>query len=440
MSASTNGAHNGHPPKSNTEVSTAEKSNTEGSNAGTSKPSGSASGLTEDLPKGFKVARANPGDLDRSLVRLASRDLNALDLHSGDTVRLQAPGTQHASTILHARVMRAGSSHEAGYLQLDSTQRAHLGVQTGDMVQIEPAELEPARKVTLTINTQRAVSDSGFKAKLASYLTDLPLTSGENRRVPLVGGQCLMARITAIDPAPAAIVTADTVFEIAQQTTNAGDAQASGVLGYDDLGGLDRELGRIREMIEWPLTRPEMFAHLGIEPPRGVLLSGPPGSGKTLLARAVAHESRARFFHINGPEIVDRFYGASEAQLRKIFEDAGRHAPAIIFIDEIDAIAPKRDDLGGDRQVERRIVAQLLTLMDGLSDRGQIVVIAATNLPDNLDPASAPARSFRSRTADQSTRYHRASADHSGAHTQHAAGGRCVAARSCQPDPRFRRC
>jgi transitional endoplasmic reticulum ATPase len=166
-----------------------------------------------------------------------------------------------------------------------------------------------------------------------------------------------------------------------------GAKRVSGAITYEDIGGLHRVIRRIREMIELPLRYPEVFERLGIDPPKGVLLHGPPGCGKTLIARAVAHETSAHFIHINGPEIVDKWYGASEANLRNFFEDARGHAPSIIFIDEIDAIAPKREEMSGDKQVERRIVAQLLALMDGLESRGNVIVIAATNIPNTLDPA-----------------------------------------------------
>ena len=154
---------------------------------------------------------------------------------------------------------------------------------------------------------------------------------------------------------------------------------------YEDIGGLGHEIQRIREMIELPLKHPEVFERLGIDAPKGVLLYGPPGCGKTLIARAVANETDAYFITINGPEIINKFYGESEARLRQIFDDAKKHAPSIIFLDEIDAIAPKREHVVGD--VEKRVVAQLLTLMDGLDNRGQVIVIAATNIPGALDPA-----------------------------------------------------
>ncbi|NTV65538.1 MAG: AAA family ATPase, partial [Oscillochloris sp.] len=166
-----------------------------------------------------------------------------------------------------------------------------------------------------------------------------------------------------------------------------GQEEQRGASTYEDIGGLRREVRRIREMIELPLRFPEVFERLAIRPPRGVLLHGPPGCGKTLIARAVAHETSARFFHVAGPEIIDQWYGSSEAHLRRIFEDAERRAPSIIFLDEIDAIAPRREQLSAERQAERRLVAQLLTLMDGLESRGNVVVIGATNIPDTLDPA-----------------------------------------------------
>jgi transitional endoplasmic reticulum ATPase len=197
----------------------------------------------------------------------------------------------------------------------------------------------------------------------------------------LIGTQAREFTIEATDPVGPVILGSATVVRCV------GGTEQSDAVTYEDVGGLRNEVRRIREMIELPLKHPEVFEHLGIDPPKGVLLYGPPGTGKTLIARAVARESGVYFLHLNGPEIIDKMYGASEAQLRKMFDEAERNAPTIIFIDEIDAIAPKREEMSGDRQVERRVVAQLLALMDGLQSRGQVIVIAATNIPNAVDPA-----------------------------------------------------
>jgi transitional endoplasmic reticulum ATPase len=206
---------------------------------------------------------------------------------------------------------------------------------------------------------------------------------GDRVRVDLFGTRAQTFTVAETAPAGPVLIGPATLIRL----TGEGARRERGAITYEDIGGLHREIRRIREMIELPLRYPEVFERLGIDPPKGVLLHGPPGCGKTLIARAVAHETSAHFLHVNGPEVIDKWYGASEAHLRKIFEEASRHAPAIIFIDEIDAIAPKREEMSGDRQVERRVVAQLLALMDGLESRGHVIVVAATNIPNTLDPA-----------------------------------------------------
>ena len=200
-------------------------------------------------------------------------------------------------------------------------------------------------------------------------------------RISPAGGQAYSYTVAKTDPAGPVVIEPGTVIRVE------GAGARESAITYEDIGGLSRQVRRVREMIELPLMHPEVFLHLGIEAPKGVLLYGPPGTGKTLIARAVAHEVGVQFFHVNGPEIIDKLYGQSEAHLRNMFKEAEAAAPAIIFIDEIDAIAPKRAALSGERQVERRVVAQLLALMDGLKSRGQITVIAATNMADELDPA-----------------------------------------------------
>ena len=219
--------------------------------------------------------------------------------------------------------------------------------------------------------------------RVADSFRDMTVAAGHMVRLRLIGGRDLSGRVCSTCPDGAVIISRDTRITFAAAS---GEAPPR-TISYEDLGGLSRELARVREMIELPIRRPDLFARLGIEAPKGVLLSGPPGTGKTLLARAVAQECEAAFFQIDGPEIVSKHYGESEAQLRSIFQKAQASAPAIIFIDEIDAIAPQRARLGGERQLERRVVAQLLTLLDGISSRGLVIVMAATNLPDSLDPA-----------------------------------------------------
>jgi transitional endoplasmic reticulum ATPase len=217
---------------------------------------------------------------------------------------------------------------------------------------------------------------------LARALEGVPLCQGDWFRLPLVDGGEIEFSVQHLEPAGPALGASGTRIEVSPAAGPIAET-----VRYEDLGGLGAVVERVREVVELPLKNRAAFARLGISPPKGVLLSGPPGTGKTMIARAVASETGAHFIAVNGPEIVDRFYGASEQQLRKIFETARVKAPCIIFIDEIDAIAPKREGLSGEKQVERRIVAQLLTLMDGLTGRGEVMVLAATNLPDNIDPA-----------------------------------------------------
>jgi transitional endoplasmic reticulum ATPase len=208
--------------------------------------------------------------------------------------------------------------------------------------------------------------------------------AGDKVRVDLVGTSVRDFRVESVTPRGAVLVTAATRLQMRDEVES--EQRRTGVT-YEDIGGLRREIQRIREMIELPLKYPEVFDRLGIDAPKGVLLYGPPGSGKTLIARAVANETNAHFISIAGPEIIHKFYGESEAHLRQIFEEAEKRAPSIIFLDEIDAIAPKREETSGDKQVEKRVVAQLLALMDGLKSRGRVIVIGATNIPNSMDPA-----------------------------------------------------
>ena len=220
---------------------------------------------------------------------------------------------------------------------------------------------------------------------IGSLVDGLAVLTGDRIRASLFGARSADFKVAGTVPAGPVVIRPTTILEVGRAQTKDKQKEAAHTLSYENIGGLKRELHRIREIIELPLRYPEVFERLGIDAPKGVLLHGPPGCGKTLIARAVAHETEARFFSVNGPEIIHKFYGESEAHLRKIFEEASRQTPSIIFIDEIDAIAPRREHAVGE--VEKRVVAQLLALMDGLARRQNLIVIAATNLPNVLDPA-----------------------------------------------------
>jgi transitional endoplasmic reticulum ATPase len=286
-----------------------------------------------------------------------------------------------------ARAMPAYAAERGQELiQMDGILRANAGTGLDERVAVRRVEVQPARAAVLTpVEGMRAASGTGQARYLARLLDGIPIVTNDRVRVDLFGTRAQTFTVVETTPAGPVLIGSATTIRLTGEKDKRSDA--SGAITYEDIGGLRREIRRIREMIELPLRYPEIFERLGIDPPKGVLLHGPPGCGKTLIARAVAHETSAYFLHVNGPEIIDKWYGASEATLRKLFEDAQRHAPSIIFIDEIDAIAPKREEMSGDRQVERRVVAQLLALMDGLESRGNVIVIAATNIPNTLDPA-----------------------------------------------------
>ncbi|SEA36967.1 AAA family ATPase [Rubrimonas cliftonensis] len=333
------------------------------------------------------VDAAAPTDADRGVARIEPAAMAALGLRPGDLLRIKGSGTAYARALpLRApigapiaaqvgdRSARA-SDAAAARIRLDEAQRASAGLALGDAAEVSAAPAPPPA-AALTLRLDGAAPRDA--AEIAAALEDHPLSEGAVVAGRLPGGRRFTAVVAALDPAPLARMTA-----AARLTLSAPEAASR----YGGVAGLEAQVARVREMVELPLKRPDLFARLGVTPPRGVLFTGPPGSGKTLLARAVAEESGAAFFQIDGPEIVSKHYGDSEAKLREVFAAAEKRAPAVIFIDEIDAIAPKRGDLSGEKQLERRLVAQLLTLMDGLSARGQVVVMAATNMPHALDGA-----------------------------------------------------
>jgi len=304
----------------------------------------------------------------RAIVRIPRDSMQHLGLTAGDVVAIIAERTTHARAVPGPA---AGKAIAAPQMLLD-----RIAAKPKEDVEVAAAPLPPLRTALLQLPTG-VMAASG---DLADALFDLPLTEGETIHLPVVDGGAIEATVVALEPSPAGLFAESTALTLQADTSTA-------TTPYTEIGGLTDEIARVHEMVATPLLRPDLFARLGVPAPRGVLFVGPPGSGKTLLARGIAATTSAAFFQINGPEIVSKHYGESEAALRKIFHEASRQAPAIIFIDEIDAIAPRREDLSGEKQVERRVVAQLLTLMDGLAERQGIILMAATNLPDSLDPA-----------------------------------------------------
>jgi transitional endoplasmic reticulum ATPase len=322
----------------------------------------------------LRVAEAHTKDVGRSVVRMDPSDMARAGTEVGGLVLLQGK-SRAVARVLPCFLEDRGK----GIIQMDGVLRGNAGVGIDDRVAIRPAHARTAARVSLRPGGGPGTAPD---ARLVARLIEgLPLLPGNRVRATLLGSRSQDFLVEQTSPAGPVLVQSSTTIEIRREEGEQGPRRIS----YEDIGGLHREVQRIREMIELPLRHPLAFERLGIEPPKGVLLLGPPGTGKTLIARAVASETDAHFFSINGPEIIHKFYGESEAKLRDLFDQAEKRAPSIVFIDEIDAIAPKREKVIGD--VEKRVVAQLLALMDGLSTRGNVVVIAATNIPDALDPA-----------------------------------------------------
>jgi transitional endoplasmic reticulum ATPase len=325
------------------------------------------------------VKEAARDDAGRGIARLSIEVMRALSLVSGDVIEIS--GKKRAPAIVWP-----GFAQDTGQaiLRIDGTVRANAGTGVDERARIRKVEVGVAKKVV--IQPTQPIRLVGGEQYLARVLRGRPVMEGQAVRVDVIGNPLTLI-IAKVIPKGIAVVTEDTEIELKETpyTGEEGKKKEVSDVHYEDIGGLSRELEMVREMIELPLRHPELFERLGIEPPKGVLLYGPPGTGKTLIAKAVANEVDAHFVTLSGPEIMSKYYGESEGKLREVFEDAQENAPAIIFIDEIDSIAPKREDTKGE--VERRVVAQLLSLMDGLKGRGQVVVIGATNIPDSLDPA-----------------------------------------------------
>ena len=268
-----------------------------------------------------------------------------------------------------------------GIIKIDGITRQNMGAGIGDKISLKSVEAVNAEQITLS-PTEKIAADGLQEYMIYNYLNHV-FTTGDSISLNTQMGSRVQFVITHTKPSKPVIVTENTIFKLGSMT-KAIDASIPRIT-YDELGGLKNEVQKIREMVELPMRHPELFDKIGVEAPKGVLLYGPPGTGKTLLAKAVAGETNANFVSLSGPEIMGKFYGESEERIREIFTQAEENSPSIIFIDEIDSIAPKRDEVSGE--VEKRIVSQLLTLMDGMKSRGKVVVIAATNRPDSIDPA-----------------------------------------------------
>ncbi len=335
---------------------------------------------TETQPLTLTVTEALPKDAGRAIARLDPHDMATLGVQVGDIV--QVAGNRPTA----AKVMPAYQEDRGkGTVQIDGITRENAQTGLGERVQIQATAFEEATAVVLAPATSsRAFVPGNDTRYLGRALEGLPLTQGDRARATLFGSRYHEFSVVDTRPGGVVVIGPGTLIKVKGEGAPAGEKSGT---TYEDIGGLRKEIHKIREMIELPLKYPELFERLGIEAPKGVLLHGPPGCGKTLIARAVANETDASFFQISGPEVIHKFYGESEAHLRAIFDKASDKAPAIVFIDEIDAIAAKREEVRGDQQVERRVVAQLLALMDGLKSRGQVIVIGATNIPQVLDPA-----------------------------------------------------
>ena len=329
----------------------------------------------------LKVAEAEQRDVGRKIARVDPEVIERLNITSGDALELSSIGKKTTVLSWPARSNDRGK----GLIRIDGYTRNRLDVGINDQIEVKRVESKDANSITFAPTEPLRIV--GAEEYLAEYLNGQLMTKGDT--IPLnVMGQRVDLVVISTSPSGPVIVTDSTKITVSEESAKAVKVSEEGgvpSITYDEIGGLGNAVGRVREMIELPLRHPELFKRLGVEAPKGVLLHGPPGTGKTLLAKAVANETNANFYTIGGPEIMSKYYGESEEKLRNVFEQAEKNAPSIIFIDEIDSIAPKREEVSGE--VERRIVAQLLSLMDGMSTRGKVVVIGATNRVNAIDPA-----------------------------------------------------
>jgi transitional endoplasmic reticulum ATPase len=322
----------------------------------------------------LRVAEARVEDIGHAIARLSPADLQQIGAQAGDVLKISG------GTVAVGRAELSDDGFE-GMIQIDGTCRSNCSAGLQEQVTVTPIEHEQAVAVRLSPLWVGAAPATIAPERMLEDLVGVPVMAGSVVRVPTFA-KAVNFQVVRTIPSGAVVIGKRTDLRVVEGEKTVARAPA---VSYEDIGGLEREVERVREIVELPLKYPRIFERLGILAPKGVLLYGPPGTGKTLLARAVAAESRVHFIHLNGPEIMRKFYGESEAKLREVFEEAARHSPSILFIDEIDAVAPKRAEVAGE--VEKRVVAQLLSLMDGFVARGQVIVIGATNIPEVLDPA-----------------------------------------------------
>ncbi|MCD6465115.1 AAA family ATPase, partial [Candidatus Bathyarchaeota archaeon] len=325
----------------------------------------------------LRVVDAKQRDVYRGIARIDQRSMEKTGVSAGDVIEII--GKRRTSAIAWPAY---AEDQGKGIIRIDGIIRRNAGVSINEYVTVRRAEVIDALNITLAPVDMRLNVDEDFVNFVKNRLLERTFVEGDTTLVMMLGHPVRFV-VTRTRPHGIVRLTYDTHLTILPEPAPEGRGLPR--ITYEDIGGLKEEIQRLREMVELPLRHPEIFQRLGIDPPKGVLLYGPPGCGKTLLAKAVANESDAYFISINGPEIMNKFYGESEARLREIFQQAQQNAPAIIFIDELDAIAPKREEVTGE--VERRVVAQLLALMDGLKERGNVIVIGATNRPNAIDPA-----------------------------------------------------
>ena len=335
--------------------------------------------LNEQKRITLRVQKAKKRDIGRNIIRIDPKTMEQLNIQTGDDVALF--GKRESAGIAWPSYPQ---DNGLGIIRIDSRLRKNTGTSIDDNIEIRKVKALAAQSIVLAPSSVKIRANPRFETFVKRKLNNYPVTLDDYIYISIGISREITFKVISMKPNGVCKIKPETQLHISEHITEE-EERGTEYVTYEDVGGLDREIQRVREMVELPLRHPSLFKRLGIDPPKGVLLRGPPGCGKTLLARAVANESEAHFISINGPEIMSKFYGESEKKLRKLFEEAEEKNPSIIFIDEIDAIAPKRETVTGE--VERRVVAQLLALMDGLHSRGKVIVIGATNRPNSLDEA-----------------------------------------------------